>query len=251
MMSIGRFQSNGKVIPVLAHTMHDVNGTILRDNTAVTYVKVLSSMLGSDIYYLGSEDICVRYLLMENRYSRALGGLHPFNGALNLTFFARHMSSSRSYWCTALNSQCDLPSDVTITLIQREVNRRILNIDLVCSALRSIGWYVNVLYLEKLSISDQFRAVQNSTTIIGYHGAGLSWSRWTHPDAAEIQLIGFPCIHESHSSMKFKKRYSIQHAALNSIGANLNQTLANLFCEVIENKVKKSELTPAEKAYYS
>jgi hypothetical protein len=247
MMSIVVESDQGlpSLVPMSAHPIKNANTTV--------YVKALKSMLGTDIFSLGSSEICIRYLLIENTYSRDLSGdsVHPLNGALTLVPKSVNMSSSRSYWCNTLKTECALPSKVTITLIQRQNSRHILNINFVVSSLRKLGWLVNVIYLEELSVSDQFRVVQNSTTIIGYHGAGLSWSQWIHPDAAEIQLIGFPCAYESHSSMKYKRRYSIQHAALDSIGTNMKETLANMFCSLIEKKLNKSLITSSEEAYFA
>merc|ERR1712146_158622 len=98
---------------------------------------------------------------------------------------------------------------------------------------------------------EQFMAVQNATTLVGYHGAGLSWARWAHPDAAEIQLIGLPCSFESHSNMHFQKRYSIQHSILGGIGLNTNQTEEDYFCRLLHNREHRAKLSEEEIKYLS
>lgn len=146
----------------------------------------------------------------------------------------------RSRWCSVLQIDCELPKTRTVTIINRLKSRKILNLGFVRAAIEEKGWLVNVLELECMSIPEQFKAIQNTTTLVGYHGAGLSWARYIHPQAAEIQLVGYSCNFESHSSMKFTSKYSILHSDLRAIGENTNQSEADKWCEVLLLKNKSA-----------
>ena len=79
------------------------------------------------------------------------------------------------------------------------------------------------MYLECLSVEEQFRAIRSATTLVGAHGAGLAWSTLTEKQVAEIQVVGFPCRFESHSTMKFRGRYGI----VPSLGSMVHSSFAN------------------------
>lgn len=223
LLNLARNLSNGmKSVPMLAHYSQRWNRT--------AYFQIIDSMSGrSPLYYKTDKEVCLRRLVMKTQVKPQT--LRTIFAGLEEKAIA-HIPSSRTVWCDAMNTNCQLPKKTTVTIIQRLRNRKILNLDFVVKALRKRGWAVNIVNFECMTISNQFVAIQNSTTLIGTHGAGLSWARWLHRDAAEIQLIGFPCAFESHSRMNYVKRYSIEHADIHAIGSEVNQTRADHLCEI-------------------
>ena len=143
-----------------------------------------------------------------------------------------------------------------VTIIERTKNRHISNLRDIQKAMEALGWTVRVVNLECMSMGEQFAAMQHSTTLIGYHGAGLSWARLLPGDSASIQVIGFPCWYESHSSMHFTgSRYASLHSTLHGgkdgSGGTWeqqfqNQTAADAFCRAARKR--KKNLTPEEAA---
>jgi hypothetical protein len=131
---------------------------------------------------------------------------------------------------------CYSPSEVPqITVIQRLHSRRILNLDYVVLAMQKRGWRVNVVSLEGLSVDEQFLAMQNTTTLIAYHGAGLAWARLLPGHAAEVQVIGLPCSLESHSKQNYAEanRYRILHSSLDAVNAEVDSNATRRYCEVL------------------
>jgi len=118
-----------------------------------------------------------------------------------------------------------------VAFIRREINRNILNHDAAMKALTSLGWMVHELnFNSSVPFRDQLLGVQNITTLIGYHGAGLSLARVMHPLAAEIQVQGYPCPIEAHSSMKFRRAYAIMPSVKNTLRDDATNNLADRFC---------------------
>lgn len=131
-------------------------------------------------------------------------------------------------------------------------------------------------------MDNPFAAMRRTTTLIGYHGAGLSWARMLPPDSAEIQVpstilfidqsnqgenrralgdasrllyapivplcdqvIGFPCAYESYSPMKYSKRYAILPAEWRTAFAS--EADANEFCDAVRRfDAKRQHLTKSE-----
>jgi hypothetical protein len=131
---------------------------------------------------------------------------------------------------------CAAPSKVPrITLIQRLHTRRIMNNEYIEVAMRTRGWDVNVVNLEGLPVEDQFAIMQNTTTLIAYHGAGLAWAKVLPKHAAEIQVIGLPCSLESHSRENFvpPDRYRIVHSSLDVVNTEVDENMTKRYCEVL------------------
>ena len=131
---------------------------------------------------------------------------------------------------------CNSPASVPqITIIQRQNTRRILNLDYVVVAFKKRGWHVTVAHLEELSVTEQFLMMQNTTTLIGVHGAGLAWARLLPSEAAEIQVIGLPCSLESPSKQNFvsAKRYRILPSSLDAINTEVDEAATKRYCEVL------------------
>ena len=120
-----------------------------------------------------------------------------------------------------------------IGLIQRLNTRFILNHGEIVESLEKLGWKVSVLIFEKLSFEEQIVSVQNLSTLVGYHGAGLRWAEAMHPLGAEIQIQGFPCesnLKGAKSSMDFKHRYRVLPSLRNSLRDDETESLADKFC---------------------
>ena len=153
-----------------------------------------------------------------------------------------HSISIRNRWRITMGLESDNENKyggpLSITIINRNANRvrKILNLRYLVAAMKEMKWNVNVIEMENLSISEQFSLIQNTSTLIGYHGAGLRWATFLHPHAAEIQVIGLPCSYESHSKMNFRKRYAIIHGDLNSMSTNHNQSYHDELCRQLIQK---------------
>jgi hypothetical protein len=148
------------------------------------------------------------------------------------------------------NTRQQVPS---VTIIERLSSRHITNVVDIKDAMLALGWNVRVVNLECMTMDEQFAAMQHTTTLIGYHGAGLTWSRLLPGNAASVQVIGFPCSFESHSSMQFTTRYTILHSnirdGVDGRGVKWqfpNQSAAEAFCGAVRKKNK--DLTNAEAA---
>jgi hypothetical protein len=143
----------------------------------------------------------------------------------------RASSPDSSPLCAPLASRAP-PS---VAFIERSSpGRQILNKKAIVKAMVDKGWTVRSVRLECLSFDEQFECMQNVTTLIGYHGAGLSWARALPEHAAWIQVLGLPCSPRSgpyYRSFDFGRgKYAVLHSALPVIGTERNQTRANLKC---------------------
>lgn len=227
-----KLSDDGRVIPLLAHFTKRWNVT--------TYFQILGSMTnGSRLYSKKNLEVCFRRLVMKipvkiEDLRKTFVGLQEKS--------VDSVLSSRSLWCNALFADCKLPKKTTVTIIQRLRSRKILNLDYLVKALKKQKWAVNVVNFECMNIHAQFIAVQNSTTLIGTHGAGLSWSRWLHRDAAEIQLIGFPCAFEARSRMDYAQKYSIHHADIHATTLEINQTVLDHLCEIRKKPIHELDV---------
>ena len=138
-----------------------------------------------------------------------------------------------------------------IVIIERLNSRRILNLGFVEKVLRQRGWGVTTVHLECLTVTEQFRAIRNATTLLGAHGAGLSWGRFLPTNATLIQLVGFPCAYESHSNMHVHNPYGILPADARATSMFYNTSSATIFCDLMERKrrgAQDSSFTSGENA---
>ena len=138
---------------------------------------------------------------------------------------------------TTMLDNCAAPAAVPrITVIQRLRTRRIFNLDYIVLAMRKRGWEVRVVNLEDFSVTDQYLIMQNTTTLIAYHGAGLAWARVLPRHAAEIQVIGLPCSIEPRESGQMwvpKHRYRLVHSSVDAIGTDVDEKAAKRYCDVL------------------
>ena len=125
-----------------------------------------------------------------------------------------------------------LGQKTTIVINLRKKNRRILNIDEVKVALLARNWSVKVVEFESMSIDEQFLAVQDATTYIGSHGAGLRWGQFIHKQAAIMQLVGFPCSIELQSKMGVRPRYAVIRSLHESIKTKADAERAERWCKI-------------------
>ena len=120
-----------------------------------------------------------------------------------------------------------------MVIANRLRNRCILNLQETESALRARGWGVKVVSFEGMSVDEQFKAVQEATTYIGAHGAGLRWGQYLHPRAAMMQLVGFPCAQEVQSKMGFRPRYAIIRSLLQNATTATDFARADHWCRLL------------------
>lgn len=137
-----------------------------------------------------------------------------------------------------------------IVIIERLNSRHILNLGFVEKVLRQQGWGVTTVRLEYLTVTEQFRAIRNATTLLGAHGAGLSWGQFLPTNATLIQLVGFPCAYESHSNMHLHDPYGILPADARATSMFYNTSSATIFCDLMERKsrAQDSSFTSVENA---
>ena len=121
----------------------------------------------------------------------------------------------------------------TVVIANRLKNRRIINVKEVEAALRSRGWKVKVVAFEGMSVDEQFTAIQDATTYIGAHGAGLRWGQYLHPRAAMMQLVGFPCAIEVQTKMGFRPRYAVIRSLLPNITTDADFARADRWCKLL------------------
>jgi len=77
----------------------------------------------------------------------------------------------------------------SVTIIQRRSTRRILNIDMVVDAVKSLGFsHVQVVSFEGMSVLKQIQIARCSSLLIGTHGAALAWSSALHLDARLVEI---------------------------------------------------------------
>ena len=137
-----------------------------------------------------------------------------------------------------------------VVIIARRRNRIILNIDSVTKSLIYLGIPHAVVSLEEIPLLKQLEMMQKATTLIGAHGAGLSWARFTHPRSAIIQLSPYPCYYDinrfSPVMFGFQVRYGIVLSGFSTTSLFQNISQAKVVCAVLK-KIHKQPLTSLEK----
>ena len=126
----------------------------------------------------------------------------------------------------------------SITIINRAKIRQIENLQQILKAIRARGWDVRNVRLECLSMDEQMRIMTNTTTLIGYHGAGLAWSRMLPLHAATIQVHGLPCLSVNEKSDFQNKMfnagrgpYAVLHSVLHANNSKATQAHIDMICK--------------------
>ena len=132
-----------------------------------------------------------------------------------------------------------------IGLIKRLNSRSILNHDSIIASLLAQGYEVYPLVFDGLSITAQAMIVQNLTTLVGYHGAGLAWGTAMHKDAAVIEIQGWPCPKTTHSPMGSGDRFRILPTLIDSLRADSAFNLSSKWCasESIAEAANRTNIT--------
>mmetsp|Transcript_10273 Transcript_10273/g.26987 ORF Transcript_10273/g.26987 Transcript_10273/m.26987 type:complete len:397 (-) Transcript_10273:1063-2253(-) len=144
-----------------------------------------------DIKQLSGDTVCFDEIwLPTNRQVFSGGGQHGGGGVTKYETCELGQVDSVLEWQQDLGVPVlDVCVDVPhVTIIERLESRHITNLQAVTKVLEARGWHVEVVNLEKMSIDEQFAAMRKTTTLLGYHGAGLSWAQLLPPDTAEIQV---------------------------------------------------------------
>ena len=126
----------GELLILISHYKSTWNETF--------YFQALGSMLGlHQISSLRNKKVCVAKFMMGLGESPSLKSLLPNIVEERSSDPGSHLSS-REVWCENLKVNCSMPTQTTITIIQRLKSRIILNIKFVKQALENLGWYVNI-----------------------------------------------------------------------------------------------------------
>eukprot|EP00038_Savillea_parva_P005022 m.146070 g.146070 ORF g.146070 m.146070 type:complete len:477 (-) comp11641_c0_seq1:72-1502(-) len=83
----------------------------------------------------------------------------------------------------------------TIVVLHRRNSRFVNNRNELVAALKRVSPIVFQISLEDLETAAQYTLMQSATTLIGSHGAGLSWGKIMRQNGAVIELSPFPCLH--------------------------------------------------------
>ena len=177
---------------------------------------------------------------------------------INITRLYRQalVPSSREVFCKHLGVSKNLlleNNETRVVIIQRRRSRIILNAKLIMRSLTYLGISNSLVYLEDHTVEEQFVIMQNATTLIGVHGAGLSWARFLHPRSAVIQLSPYPCHFDIHSpvSFGFQIRYGIVQSSLRATSPFINVSDANTVCSLLEMiRNSRKQLTEEEDALH-
>ena len=95
----------------------------------------------------------------------------------------------------------------------------------------------------------QFLAVQDATTYIGAHGAGLRWGQYLHPRAAMMQLVGFPCAIETQSQMGLRPRYAVIRSIVPNVTTEADFARVKHWCDLVQKHgvgMPSSPLSPED-----
>jgi len=117
-----------------------------------------------------------------------------------------------------------------VGIIQR-INRKIINHEQIEIALRDRGFDVHTLnFNSSTPIKEQLTKVANLTSLVGYHGAGLSLGRVLAPSAAILEVQGFPCTVKQRSRMDFTSRFAMIPSIPNSLRDDTSKQTLEKFC---------------------
>jgi len=84
-----------------------------------------------------------------------------------------------------------------VTVVHRLANRKLLNVAYVGLMLRDAGMDVTIVALECMPLEAQIAVVSNSSTLLGVHGAGMTFGHALPSDALVIELRSGPCTEEA------------------------------------------------------
>ena len=83
------------------------------------------------------------------------------------------------------------PSKVRVGIISRRRKRFILNEDALVRATLELGFEVQILPLEDMTLYEQLAALRMTTILVGIHGSGLNNAIFLQRGGAMIQLLPY------------------------------------------------------------
>ena len=191
------------------------NGTILSPVIIIAQSKSEACFRQPDIsrHFLLVAGKCEDDLVFESSVAGYLG--IPFLGAessqrASIREFSVLIRNSLPYSTASVDHQ----RIVIVTLINRARSRRILNIDLLANAIRSISRNISgrVVYLDSPPLNssanniliDQAEFVARSSVLVAVHGAALAWSIALPPSAHVVEL--FPPGWDEHVGLSSRRK---------------------------------------------
>ena len=110
------------------------------------------------------------------------------NAVFSRDLFIEDGRGAWEYFKKVSNIRDDVCKPKTLTIINRSLYRKILNVDKLMSIAKEFGYNPKEVLLEKMTIKEQAQLIYCTNVLVGLNGAGLQWAYFMKDNSAVFEI---------------------------------------------------------------